>query len=290
MTTCPFCLIAQGEDHEVLEVARNGKVVVFFPKNPASLGHCLAIPVRHVESFSDLTDDEVDAVMLAAKATSKAVSNAIRPHGLNIIQSNGSAASQSVPHVHVHIVPRWNDDNIGEFWPPKSEYSPEDKKRILAKLRASTMLESTSTSAEDRRQHLSFIQSVISRMAQSSASAKSWLLPVVSATYGYSATKHSLLVAMIGILAVMVFGGLDTEYLRVEREYRKLYERVASQDRGVEDFSMKVDSLSFWAHLKENCSTFLRSWSLWPFYTALTLVGCGLLAWMACSHDLLCGF
>ena len=56
---CPFCAIVCGEDVAVREVARNDKVVVFFPTEPAVLGHCMVIPRRHVEEFTALTSDEV---------------------------------------------------------------------------------------------------------------------------------------------------------------------------------------------------------------------------------------
>ena len=54
---CPFCSIVRGEDAVVREVARNDKVVVFFPTEPAVLGHCMVIPRRHVEEFTALTSD-----------------------------------------------------------------------------------------------------------------------------------------------------------------------------------------------------------------------------------------
>ena len=136
---CPFCSIVRGEDAVVREVARNDKVVVFFPTEPAVLGHCMVIPRRHVEEFTALTSDEVSAVMTSAQAVAMSLRETYHPDGINIIQSNGEAATQSVPHVHVHIVPRWDDDAFGDIWPSKTDFSDEEKNRALAKLRATTL-------------------------------------------------------------------------------------------------------------------------------------------------------
>lgn len=129
---CPFCSIVRGEDAVVREVARNDKVVVFFPTEPAVLGHCIVIPRRHVEEFTALTSDEVSAVMTSAQAVAMSLRETHHPDGINIIQSNGEVATQSVPHVHVHIVPRWDGDAFGEIWPSKTDFSDEEKDRALA--------------------------------------------------------------------------------------------------------------------------------------------------------------
>jgi histidine triad (HIT) family protein len=271
---CPFCSIVAGHDPEVREVARNDSVVVFFPTEPAVLGHCMVMPRRHVEQFSDLTGDEVSQVMLAAQMMARNLRDAFRPDGINIIQSNGEAATQSVPHVHVHILPRWEDDEVGGFWPSKSNFSEESKDRALAKLRAATVLPSSLVSPEDKRQHLAFAQSVITRMAQSSSSAKSWLLPVVTAAYGYAFTQPSAAVAVLGIVATVVFGVLDIGYLCTERKYRDLYERIAAGDGDVPPYSLnyKKTSDTRKSSFLEHCSTMI-TWAVWPFYGAFLVTG-----------------
>lgn len=137
---CPFCAIVRGEDTAVREVARNDKVVVFFPTEPAALGHCMVVPHHHVEEFSAMTSDEVSEVMTVAQTVAKSLHKTYQPDGINIIQSNGKAATQSVPHVHVHIVPRWDEDAFGDIWPTKTDFSDEEKDQALAKLRAVTLL------------------------------------------------------------------------------------------------------------------------------------------------------
>lgn len=274
MNDCPFCAIVRGEDPVVREVARNGSVVVFFPTEPAVLGHSMVIPHRHVERFSDLTAEEVSQVMLAAQTVAQSIREAYQPDGINIIQSNGEAASQSVPHVHVHILPRWENDVVGEIWPPKSNYPEQEKDRELAKLRASTSLPNTNMSSEDRRQHLSFAQDVITRMAQSSSNAKSWLLPVVTAAYGYAFTKESVAVAFLGIIATLVFGLLDFSYLKNERRYRNLYDRIAAGDPTIPPFSLSIQSNKDPLDRRSTEAwSVLKAWTIWPFYGVLLLTG-----------------
>lgn len=279
MSECPFCLIVVGNDPAVREVARNDSTVVFFPTEPATLGHCLVIPRRHVEEFSDLTDEEVTDLMLTAQQVARSICATLQPDGLNIIQSNGEAASQSVPHVHIHVLPRWHDDKVGEFWPSNTNYTAEEKDRVLAKLRATTSLPNRAVDSENKRQHLAFTQDIISRMSQSSSNAKSWLLPVVMTAYGYAFTKPSAAVAVLGIIATMVFGILDIGYLRTERRYRELYERIVNGDIEVPRYSLNYKKTSdTWKNrLIEHCSA-LITWTIWPFYGAFLLTGiCALL-------------
>lgn len=272
--SCPFCAIVAGRDPEVREVARNDAVVAFFPTEPAVLGHCMVAPHRHVEQFSDLTGDEVTQVMLAAHTVSRSLRDVLQPDGINIVQSNGEAATQSVPHVHVHILPRWEGDQVGDFWSSKINFSEESKDRALAKLRAATVLPSSVVSSEDKRQHLAFAQSVITRMAQSSSSVKSWLLPVVTAAYGYAFTQPSAAVAGLGIVATAVFGMLDAGYLRTECKYRDLYERIAVDDVDVSPYSLNYKNVSDTRKslFFEYCST-ITTWAVWPFYGAFLVTG-----------------
>lgn len=274
MSRCPFCEIVEGDDPLVREVARNDSVVVFFPTEPAVLGHCMVVPRRHVERFSDLAAEEVKEVMLAAQSMTRGVREAFEPEGINIIQSNGEAASQSVPHIHVHILPRWKGDVVGEIWPPESDYSDSEIDQSLVKLRAKTVLPSGQVSAEDKRQHLAFAQDVITRMAQSSSNAKSWLLPVATAAYGYAFTKDSIAVAVLGIIATLVFSLLDYGYLSNERKFRELYDRIAAGDPSIPPFSLRIETQKLSKKQKISATwSVIKTWTIWPFYGVLLVTG-----------------
>lgn len=75
-------------------------------------------------------------------------------------------------------------------------------------------------------------------MSAASSSAKGWLLPVATATYGFALIQHSRAVALLVLAAVVLFMFLDANYLRQERAYRRLYDTVARGTRAVPQFSL----------------------------------------------------
>ena len=90
---------------------------------------------------------------------------------------------------------------------------------------------------EDLHKHLDFIQAVVTRMSAASTSTKSWLLPVVTATYGYGMTQNAWSVIALGLGAVLLFMFLDAHYLDREKAYRDLYDAVARK-KGIPLFSL----------------------------------------------------
>lgn len=145
-------------------------------------------------------------------------------------------------------------------------------------------------SDEDRRKHLDFIQAVVTRMSAASSSAKGWLLPVVTATYGFALTQHSRAVTLLGLAAVALFMFLDANYLRQERAYRRLYDTVAKGSREVPLFSLDpseaddpIPAAAGWRQrLRTLVGRWFPAWSVWsswsimPFYGALMLIGIGI--------------
>lgn len=133
---CPFCEIVAKDDPDVREVLRTPTTVAFFPTEPAVLGHTMVIPRRHVPDVFAL-DPQLGADVAATTIRiANAIKSALHPDGLNIIQSNGAAASQTVMHLHVHVVPRSTSDRIGRIWPPESDYSEQQKDAAWDTLRA----------------------------------------------------------------------------------------------------------------------------------------------------------
>jgi len=144
-----------------------------------------------------------------------------------------------------------------------------------------------SPSPEDVRKHLDFIQAIVTRMSAASSSAKGWLLPVATATYGYALTQHAPSVALLGVLAVLLFMFLDANYLRQEQAYRSLYDIVARRSKEVSLFSLDVadacgpapDPESRWGRWQAQTSRWFPSrkvwlsWSIAPFYGSLAGVG-----------------
>lgn len=282
---CPFCRIVDGRDPTARILYRDEQVVAFFPLDPATVGHTLVIPNRHVSHIGDLAHEESRDLADAVQRVARTLMSTLRPPGLNVIQSNGGAATQTVSHVHFHLVPRSEGDRMVLRWPDGAGDTPEARDRTLALLQAHLAPPVVDVSPEDRRQHLSFIQAVITRMAQASASAKTWLLPIVSATLGYAISKGQPGVALLGALAILVFGLLDANYLKQERAFRKLYDEVA---RGgpIPGFAMNPalaapqgTKVNYWPDRPD-----VLSWAILPFYgplllTALVIACCLGLRW-----------
>lgn len=133
---CAFCEIIAREDPDVREVYRDASVVVFFPTEPATLGHTLVVPRQHLPDIWAVDDDTAARLGQATVKVANAVRRAMQPHGLNVIQSNGDAASQSVMHLHIHVVPRWHNDRIGRIWPPETSYTEGQKDTAWEAIRA----------------------------------------------------------------------------------------------------------------------------------------------------------
>ncbi|MFN8228777.1 MAG: HIT domain-containing protein [Mycobacterium sp.] len=133
---CPFCAIVMGRADANI-VARFDSVIAFFPQHPASLGHTLVVPADHVEDIWSLDVATASKLSEATLNVARAVKDAVEPEGLNIIQSNGEAATQTIPHLHIHVLPRWNGDGIGPIWPEDSAEVPGSLERVLERLRSS---------------------------------------------------------------------------------------------------------------------------------------------------------
>jgi histidine triad (HIT) family protein len=133
---CSFCEIIYRDDPDVREVYRNQHAVAFFPLNPATLGHILVVPRLHIPDVWSLDHFNAERLAVVTTQLAAAVKRALAPHGLNIIQSNGVAASQTVFHLHIHLVPRWHGDPVGQIWPPETNYSERQKDDAWELLRA----------------------------------------------------------------------------------------------------------------------------------------------------------
>lgn len=108
---CIFCKIAAGEIPSV-RVYEDDRVFAFMDINPLSEGHLLIIPKAHAATIYEITEDDFLAVMSATHKLADAVKKALNPDGINLLQLNGRAANQVVPHLHMHIVPRWSGDGL----------------------------------------------------------------------------------------------------------------------------------------------------------------------------------
>lgn len=112
-SSCVFCEIISGSA-ECSQVYRDELCVAFLDTSPVNAGHVLVCPTRHVSSFIDLEAGEILAVTSAAQRIAKTqLAKLTDCSGFNLLLSEGDDAGQEVPHVHLHVVPRGENDGFG---------------------------------------------------------------------------------------------------------------------------------------------------------------------------------
>jgi len=130
---CAFCKIVRND--EGLRVFEDEHTIAFLDHRPLFPGHCLLIPRSHFETIQDLPDSLLAPLFANVRMLSAAVELGIRAEGTFIASNN--RVSQSVPHFHVHIVPRRKGDGLkGFFWPRRKYKSAEETSAVLSALRA----------------------------------------------------------------------------------------------------------------------------------------------------------
>ena len=125
MADCVFCKIRDGQIPSV-KVYENDKTFCIMDINPLNRGHCLVITKVHAATLFESKTADLEAAVATARRVARAIKTALAPDGLNMLQANGAAAFQSVPHFHLHLIPRWNKDGKGFDWTP----TPGDREHI----------------------------------------------------------------------------------------------------------------------------------------------------------------
>ena len=130
---CKFCLIV-GHAMEATTVFEDEVAQTFLDKRPLFPGHCLVVPIEHHETLGDLPVDLVGRFFERVRIVSIAVERGMNAEGTFVAINN--RVSQSVPHLHVHIVPRKPKDGLkGFFWPRQKYSTPEEELRVRDAIR-----------------------------------------------------------------------------------------------------------------------------------------------------------
>jgi histidine triad (HIT) family protein len=112
---CIFCKISDGEIPS-FKVFEDDRTLAFMDINPVNPGHVLVIPKYHATDLMQIPTDCLKATMVTAQMIARSVDKALKPNGINLVQSNGPGAGQSVFHLHVHIIPRISGDKLKLNW------------------------------------------------------------------------------------------------------------------------------------------------------------------------------
>jgi histidine triad (HIT) family protein len=109
--TCIFCAIVDRSAPARI-VHEDDRTLAFMDLFPLTRGHALVVPKVHCDSLLDCDPDDAAAVMVTAQRVAQAAMRAYAPDGLNLLQTNGAAAMQTVFHLHVHVLPRYVGDGF----------------------------------------------------------------------------------------------------------------------------------------------------------------------------------
>jgi len=124
-----FTRIVRGEV-PAAKVYEDEHTIAFMDAGQVNPGHVIVATRRQVETILDLDDELAGALFRTAARVARAVDAAFKPDGITVLQANRPAGWQTVPHVHVHVLPRYTDDGVGLVWPRKDP--PFERLRELA--------------------------------------------------------------------------------------------------------------------------------------------------------------
>jgi histidine triad (HIT) family protein len=133
---CLFCSIIAGETEAAI-VLDEPHAVAFLDHRPLVHGHTLLVPREHHETLPDLPADQVEGYFTTAQRLATVVREAMNATGSFVAMNN--VVSQSVPHLHTHIVPRNPKDGLRGFFWPRTKYEDDEMEHAAAKIRAALL-------------------------------------------------------------------------------------------------------------------------------------------------------
>jgi histidine triad (HIT) family protein len=132
MTDDIFCQIGRG-DLDAAVVLRTDDVVAFLDHRPVFKGHVLVAPLQHIDTLLDLPQGLMQPLIMNAQRVAQAIVNALGSQGTFVAINN--VVSQSVPHLHVHVVPRSKGDGLRGFFWPRTRYGQGEMDEYALKIK-----------------------------------------------------------------------------------------------------------------------------------------------------------
>lgn len=129
---CIFCRIAAGEIPSAT-IYEDDDFRVILDIEPASKGHALILPKEHYANLYELSDELASKALIVAKKVITKMTEIVGCDGYNVVQNNGVAAGQTVFHFHIHLIPRYKDDDVNIAW-KQGKLTEEVKAEILSKM------------------------------------------------------------------------------------------------------------------------------------------------------------
>ena len=132
MDSCIFCMIAAG-DIPSRRIYEDESCIAILDVNPAAEGHTLIIPKEHHKDITEVDEAVLGHLFGVAKMVGTRQKERLNADGFNVVQNNGAAAGQTVPHFHIHVIPRFENDGQAIGWVP-TEPSAEELDAALERL------------------------------------------------------------------------------------------------------------------------------------------------------------
>jgi histidine triad (HIT) family protein len=136
MSGCIFCKIARKEV-DSLVLYNNDSITIFMDINPVSRGHVLVIPNKHFDNMNDVEDQYLIEVVRKSRQIGVFLENTLGATGFNVLVANGRSAQQSVFHLHVHVIQRYERDSI-DLWFDRRMGKRSDIREVFALLKEHT--------------------------------------------------------------------------------------------------------------------------------------------------------
>ncbi|MFH0890405.1 MAG: HIT family protein [Candidatus Liptonbacteria bacterium] len=125
MENCIFCRLV-AKEIPCVSIYETAQALAFLDIHPRAVGHTMVIPKVHAATLTDLSESEITPLFSVVKKVAQKIQTALRPDGMTIGINQGEASGQTIPHLHVHIIPRFKDDGGGSIHsvvdnPPREE-------------------------------------------------------------------------------------------------------------------------------------------------------------------------
>lgn len=128
-----FCKIIAGDEPAEI-IARDEHTIAFLDHRPVFAGHTLICPVRHIDTLLELPPAEMEPLLAAGQRIARALGDGLGAQGTFVAMNN--VVSQSVPHLHLHVVPRTKGDGLRGFFWPRTRYADGEAAEVAARIRA----------------------------------------------------------------------------------------------------------------------------------------------------------
>lgn len=132
MNDCLFCKIINGEVSSY-KVYEDDETLAFLDINPVNKGHTLVVPKKHYKNLYETPDDVLAKLMSVVKKLATSIKGSLDADGTNIEMHNDEIAGQLIEHTHIHIIPRFNGDNLS-LWPRK-QYGEGEIEETVEKIK-----------------------------------------------------------------------------------------------------------------------------------------------------------